>query len=380
MPDALKWLVGLVGLLIVAGTWISLLDTLVVPRGLSTRLSVALGRGVRRMFLMIANRFEEYETKDRVLVLQGPLTLLALLLTWMTSLLVGYGLILYPLVDGGIGTALLESGSAIFTLGFDGPERSGPAVVHFVAAFTGLIVIALQIAYLPTLYASFNRRETLVTLLQSRAGSPAWGPEILRRHHVVGILDNLPSFYAEWEQWSADVAESHTNYPILISFRSPHPLRSWIVGVLAVMDSAAIYCALCPSSAPTEARLCIRMGFNCLRDIADAVHIPFDEDPFPSDPIELTYEEFKGALAQLEDVGFPMERTPEEAWPHFKGWRVNYESVSYALADYVVAPPGPWSGPREHLPGLAIIPQRPANRRPDDPVPDQRPKGEGTGW
>ena len=56
------------------------------------------------------------------------------------------------------------------------------------AGATGLIVVALQIAYLPSLYAAFNRREVLTTMLTSRAGEPAWGPEILdpasaRRHH-----------------------------------------------------------------------------------------------------------------------------------------------------------------------------------------------------
>ena len=41
-------------------------------------------------------------------------------------------------------------------------------------------------------------------------------------------------------------------------------------------------------------------------------------------------------------------------------------------------PAGPWSGERSHLPGMAIVPQRPANRQPDDPLPD-RPKAERFG-
>ncbi|MDQ3983290.1 MAG: hypothetical protein M3271_11485 [Actinomycetota bacterium] len=380
MPEAVRWAGFVVGVVMVGGTWIGMLDTLVVPRGLSSRLAATVGKVVRRLFLVVANRFDDYDSKDNVLVLQGPITLLALLVTWIASFLIGYALILYPIEDVSFITTLEETGSAFFTLGFAGPRASAATAVHVIAAFTGLIVVALQIAYLPTLYASFNRRETLVTMLQSRAGSPAWGPEILGRHHVVNILDNLPAFYSEWEQWSADVAESHTNYPILVNFRSPHPLRSWIVGLLAVLDSAALYSALSPSAAPSEARLCIRMGFNCLRDIAAAISIPSDPDPFPTDPIELTFEEFNGAVNQLKDLGFPMERSTEEAWPHFRGWRVNYESVAYALADFAVAPPGPWSGPREHLPGMAIIPQRPANRQPEDTRESVRPKGEGTGW
>ena len=51
----------------------------------------------------------------------------------------------------------------------------------------------------------------------------------------------------------------------------------------------------------------------------------------------------------LDHVGFPMERTAAEAWPDFRGWRVNYESVAYRLCDHLTAPPAPWSGNRRHL-------------------------------
>ena len=57
-----------------------------------------------------------------------------------------------------------------------------------------MVIVALQIAYLPALYQAFNRRESLVAMLESRAGVPAWGPEILIRHQLVGIIDSLPDF------------------------------------------------------------------------------------------------------------------------------------------------------------------------------------------
>ena len=102
-----------------------------------------------------------------------------------------------------------------------------------------------------------------------------------------------------------------------------------MVGLLAVLDSAALYLALCPSAAPTQARLCLRMGFTCLRDIARSLGVAYDPDPLPEDPIELTFEEVLGGVHRLEAVGFTLERSPEEAWPHFKGWRVNYEAVAH---------------------------------------------------
>ena len=217
------------------------------------------------------------------------------------------------------------------------------------AGATWAVVVTLQIAYLPSLYDAFNRRETLVAMLESRAGLPAWGPEVLARHQLVGIIDALPSLYADWERWAADLAESHTTYPVLLLFRSPEPWYSWVVGLLAVLDAAAMHLALSPDASSSQARLCLRMGFTALNRIAKTLGWHVDPDPNPEGPITLTFEEFEQAVHMLAEIGFPMELTAEEAWPNFRGWRVNYETNAYRLADRVVAPPAPWSGPRSHL-------------------------------
>ncbi|HET7481599.1 MAG TPA: hypothetical protein VFK89_01935 [Actinomycetota bacterium] len=363
------------GLFVVIGTAGSLIRTLVVPRALVSRLSVVVARRfVRAFFVFLARRFRSYEVKDKILALSSPVSLIVLLVVWFGLFLLGYGLILWSFLGGSLGTAIRESGSSMLTLGISATQGRAPTVVDFAAGLTGLIVIALQIAYLPTIYSAFNRRETLVTMLQSRAGAPAWGPEILARHELVGLTGNLPAFYNEWERWSAEVAESHTTYPVLVWFRSPHPLRSWILALLSVMDSAALYLAMCPTTAPTEARLCLRMGFTSLRYIADVINVPYDPDPFPTDPIALSYEEYLHGVERLNQTGFPMERSPEEAWDHFKGWRVNYESIAYEIANRVVAPPGPWSGERLSLRGVTVEPQRPPDRRPGDVESQKAPK------
>ena len=355
------------GLAVVLGTWSSVIRTLVVPRGLASRLTAVVSRVVRAAFTGVAARFPAYETKDAVLVWQGPTVLVVLLAVWVALFLGGFTLMFLAANGDGWYQAFREAGASLFTLGNVATPRLGATVLGFAAAATGLVVVALQIAYLPTLYGAFNRRESLVTTLQSRAGAPAWGPEVLARHHIVQTLDSLPAFYAEWERWAADVAESHANYPVLITFRSPHPLRSWVVGLLAVLDSAALHVALNPSARQSEARLCLRMGFTALRDVCQAFGIGFDPDPRPDDPLRLTYDDFLGGIARLAAVGYPMERPPEEAWPHFRGWRVNYEATVYALAAAVEAVPAVWSGPRRHS-AEAMLPVRPPNRRPDAPA------------
>jgi hypothetical protein len=239
----------------------------------------------------------------------------------------------------------------------------------FAAAATGLAIVTLQIAYLPTLYAAFNRRETEVALLNARAGVPSWGPELLSRTHYalgsgVSTLNTLPDLYERWERWAADVAESHTTYLPLVRFRSPRPLSSWVTGLLAVLDSAALLLALSPNVAPVvPARLCLRGGFLCFNQIARAMGITMPEEPDPNAGISLTYQEFLDAVARLREVDFPIERDPAEAWADFVGWRVNYEQSAYAVAYAVDAVPAMWSGPRRCA-DKVIPPIRPALGRP----------------
>jgi len=271
--------------------------------------------------------------------------------------------------------AFLRSGSDIFTLGFATPHGGGSGAVAFIAAATGLIIVALQIAYLPALYDAFNRRETLVTMLESRAASPAWGPELLARHHLIGLESELGRLYEDWERWSADVGESHTTYPTLLHLRSPHPKNSWIVSLVAVLDAAALQLSLQPGTTPGSARMCVRMGFTALRDIATAQRIHFDADPMPESPIELTYEDFLEGVRWLGDAGVDMERTAEEAWEHFRAWRVNYESIAYRLADRIAAPSALWTGTRRKG-RPPILPTRPVDRRPGTRIGPDRLKSD----
>lgn len=373
----LRWL-GMaagVGLLLLGAT--SIIFTLVLPRAHPSRLADAALRGVHGASRLAADQVGSYEAKDRIMALAGPLALLGLFTAWLTVFFFGYALVLWPLVPGSLGaalgSALQAAGSALFTLGLEG-HPGGPALaVSYAAAATGLVAVALEIAYLPTIYAAFNRRETLVTLLESRAGAPAWGPEILARHQLVGLTDRLSDFYESWEQWSAELAETHTTYPVLVLFRSPSQLRSWVVALASVLDSAALYLALCPRQAPGTARLCLRMGFTSLRAITPEWGFLPDGDPLPDAPVQLSYDEYLEGVARMQEAGIVLERSAEEAWPHFRGWRVNYEATTYFLGELTSAVPAPWSGPRRRL--APIRPRRPKDRTPEDPDAARQPEG-----
>ena len=346
-------------------TVVDVVFTMVLPRRPSgiEQLSLLVNRSVRMSFERLSHLAKTYERQDAILAPTGPVALVLQLLLWAACLVLGFALILvgagFSFSDG-----LLQALTALFTVGAvhaGGPADSG---VDISVGAIWVVIVALQIAYLPALYSSFNRREGLVSLLESRAGVPAWGPELLARHQLVGISDTLPDLYAAWEGWAADVAETHTTYPVLLLFRSPEPWYSWLLGLLAVLDAAAMHLALAPSQASSQARLCLRMGFTLLNRIATTLGWEVDLDPNPDGPIDLTFAEFERAVSMLVSVGFVTERSAEEAWADFRGWRVNYETVAYRLADRLTVAPAPWSGQRRHMRSGPVEPRRPPQRRP----------------
>ena len=381
MPLAGRVVFAVIGGLLVLFSAASVTGTLIVTRSVSSHLTRWVDRTVDWAYQLVVGRLADapgdsyehrqaaYLRRDRLLSTQAAAILLTQLATWLIVAYVGFALLLWPFAVRGVIAAFIDAGSSLFTLGFAVPAGAAPAVIVFLAAAVGLVILTLQIAYLPTLYSAFNRRETEVALLNARGGVPSWGPELLARtHYALGsgtsTLDTMPDLYAQWERWASDVAESHTTYLPLVRFRSPQALSNWVTSLLSVLDSAALFMALSPKAAPeVPARLCMRSGFLCFNRVARAMgfSIPLEADPEAG--ISLTYDEFLEAVARMREVDFPIERDPADAWPDFVGWRVNYERAAYAVARAVYAVPAKWSGPRRHA--IAEIPPlRPPKGRP----------------
>jgi hypothetical protein len=382
IPLAGRIVAAVIGGLLVVLTCSSVTGTLIVSRSVSSRLTRWVDQIVDTVYGLVTRNAHEYTRRDRLLGTQAAAILITQLVVWLAVAYVGFALLLWPFATRGVVSAFTDAGSSLFTLGFAVPAGSVPAAIVFLAAGVGLVIVTLQIAYLPTLYAAFNRRETEVALLNTRAGVPSWGPELLARTHYglgtgTSTIDTMPDLFSRWERWAADIAESHTTYPALVRFRSPGAKSSWVTALLAVLDSASLMLALTPKVAPVvPARLCLRGGFECFNRIANAMGLQVPEMPDPADGISLTYAEFLEAVARMEEVGFPIEREPAEAWPDFVGWRVNYEQAAYAVAEAVDAVPALWSGPRPH-PTPPIAPIRPPLGRPPTSPPLRHPRKPG---
>jgi hypothetical protein len=333
------------GFFVVQAVLRSAVRTVVVPRGERVLLPRLVFLGMRALYGLITRHIDEHDRREAVLARFAPMSLLVLAASWVSLILLAFVPMYWAMSDITWKDSLLLSGSSVTTLGFTAPNLID-AVMAFVEAFIGLGLLALLIAYLPTLYGHFSRREAEVVKLETFAGSPPRASEMILRLYRIGRLDRLDEIWVGWEQWFVEIEESHTSQPALVLFRSQHVTNSWITAAGTVLDTAALSLAALDLPHEPQAALTIRSGYLTLRAIASFYNLPFDSEPIPNDPISVTRVEFEELLDQLDAEGVPLKRDREEAWRAFAGWRVNYDTPLVGLCAFCEAPAAPWSSDR----------------------------------
>ena len=359
MESLTNIVVCIAGLLTVILTLFSALSTFVLPRAARSQLNRIVFGLLRRIFDFILHFAKTYPRRDAIMAYYAPMGVLLLLPAWYLLILLGYSAIYWALGVGDTFAVIRLSGSSLFTLGFDISKTPIVTMIVFTEAMTGLMLVGLLIAYLPTMYAAFSRREQAVNLLEVRAGSPPSALEMLSRFHRIHGLDKLGDYWKIWEGWFADVEESHTTLPALIFFRSPRAENSWVTAAGSVLDAASITLSAIDIPYEASAALCIRAGFLTFRRIANYFDIPNPQDPrFPETSICVERAEFDAVLDQLAAAGLPVKLNREQAWRDFAGWRVNYDRSLILLCGLVMAPKANWSGdraPKFNLPPMFIL-------------------------
>src|SRR5581483_6567408 len=165
----------------------------------------------------------------------GPLSMLTLLLIWLIGLAVGWALLYRGLLGQLHGqrdflSILYYSGASLLSPSF-GEVTAADAPAGILAlgeTVMGLGSIALLISYLPALYSAYNRREARLLTLDDPSGERIQPNALIRQYARRGSLEPLDGFFAAWEDWTAEILESHVSYPMLAYFRSQHAGQSWI--------------------------------------------------------------------------------------------------------------------------------------------------------
>lgn len=361
----LRVLVFAAGVMLVVGTVMSAVRTFVVPRAVADKLSRQVFLTVRKLFDLRLKRIRSYAERDRMMATYAPLSLLSLPIVWLTLVIIGYTAMFWAVGVRPLFDAFKLSGSSVLTLGFSNAETLPATILAFSEAAIGLIMVALLISYLPTMYNAFSRRESAVALLQVRAGSPPSAVEMLLRFHRLDRINQLNDLWTQWELWFTEIEETHTSLAALAFFRSPQPESSWVTAAGTILDAAALMASAVAVPRNAQAELCIRAGFIALRRIAALFRftprsIPKEQDHTAKFNITISRADFDAAYDELMQGGLPMKPDRDQCWLDFAGWRVTYDDTLIFLCILTMAPAAKWSSDRVRKAPPAPTPEQAA--------------------
>lgn len=184
---------------------------------------------------------------EQDLSLFAPAAIVSMLTFWLALLTSGYAMILWaerssvkpPLNN--FGEALYFAATSVLTVGYGDVIACSPVsrVTVIAAALSGLVLLAITVAFMFAVQSHFHNREVSAQIISSRHGHSKNGcvlyMRLLRDENAMSTLELC-------EHWLTDIYQSHSAYPILLYFRSRSSRASWLIQLLVVLDAAA--CAM----------------------------------------------------------------------------------------------------------------------------------------
>jgi hypothetical protein len=349
-------ILAVVGLTLIVAVFYDLFQTVVLPRPAVGRIQLARNV-VRPMWLVwrwVSQRTSRLERSEARLAAFAPVALLTLFLIWAAALVLGYGMVLNGLAEQirpsppDFITSIYISASTLVPLAYGDfvPEGFFARTVIIAESATGVVLAALAITLLFSLYESFRAREELVVSLDALAGAPPTAVQLLEtaaKHHMRPPLEDT---FEDWRKWSAMVLESHLAYPLLIYFRSSHDNEAWINSFGAVMDAAVLTLSTIDDGADGPAHLMFTVGNHLVEDMSWVFNIKSSDDPI------VERSEYDAAVQRLSKVGYRI-RDLDAGWKKFAEMRAKYATGLNQMALWLAIPPAQWIGDRSYLPHRA---------------------------
>ncbi len=280
----------ILGPALILGTLLDGFETILLPRRINRRFrySRLYYRGGWTVWRRAAMALPAGRLREAMLGVFGPLSMLGLFASWIAGLILGFALLHWGLTAdplrgaaAGLAADLYYSGTTFFTLGLGDitPAAGVSRLLTVLESGLGFAGLAVIIGYLPVLYQAFSKREVTISLLDARAGSPPAGGQVLVRLVRDGRPDALDAMLREWEQWAAELLESHISFPVLAFYRSQHANQSWLAALATMLDASALLLSdhPFPGGSSHQAQLTFAMA----RHVAVDLSLVFGVTPRP---------------------------------------------------------------------------------------------------
>jgi hypothetical protein len=237
------------------------------------------------------------------------------------------------------GKIVYLSGETFFTLGYGDITPNNPAAraLAVMEAGMGFAFLGVVIGYVPVIYNSFAARETEISLLDARAGSPPSAAEFLGRLGCCPEQTVLDQIFRDWERWCADLLSSHISYPVLVYFRSQHSNQSWVGALTVMLDVTSLVMTGVEGIHPEQAKLTFAMARHAAVDLAQVVNAEYS----PHDVDRLTAEDLTRLRTDLAGHGVGLY-DGADAPERLAALQILYEPYLHSLSRRLLMTLPPW--------------------------------------
>jgi len=302
---------SIAGIILILAILLDAFETVVLPRRVqhAFRITTWFYRITWTRWTRVARHIKSASRREGYLAYYGPLALIQLLGYWALGLIFGFACVQYGLgehfqLSGEKITfvkLLYHSGETFFTLGYGDivPTNVTARALAVLEAGMGFAFLGVVVGYLPVIYNAFAARETEISLLDARAGSPPTAAEFMSRLGCCPEQAVLDRILRDWERWSADLLSSHISYPALLFFRSQHSNQSWLSALTVMLDVSSLIMTGVDGIHPEQAKLTFAMARHAAVDLAQVVKADYD----PGAAERLTSEDLGRLRKELAQRG-----------------------------------------------------------------------------
>ena len=146
-----------------------------------------------------------------------------------------------------------------------------------------------------------------------------------------------------WENWCAEILESHLSYPVLMYYRSQHDRQSWLAALTTILDATALLVVGIDDVPEKTAWFAFAIAAHAAVDLGQVF-----ADPADTSIDRLPTADFAKLQAQLTALGIPLhdEDTAEE---RLRALRQKYEPYVIALSQRLHMPLPGWFAEKDNI-------------------------------
>ncbi len=349
----MRVLAGLLGAVMIGLILVDSFESVLLPRRVTHayRLIRLFYRVTWPNWLAISSLFSSPRRRESFLSIFAPLSFLMVFAAWAIGMILAFALLHWAFqTEMAVSNPahhvsyMYFSGVTFFTVGY-GDLAPVDGVGRFLAvieAGIGFGFLALVLSYHPILAQAFSQRETMISLLDARGGSPPTAEQVLVRSQPARRPEVIISYLQQWETWCAELLERCLSFPVLALYRSQHDNQSWLAALTVMLDTSALAMSGGAGRDVYQARLTFAMARHAAVDLC----LVFKIEPQAPAQNRLSPENFGALFERLKAAGGVLSPETAAANPtdiaamesRLRELRGMYEPLVNGLGQYLSFP------------------------------------------